>query len=67
MTGTFKGIVAIVALVVCGAAGVAHAEIIARILAVVGGQPVRDEVLLTWARDVVDSVVDRVPAGAQSR
>jgi transcription-repair coupling factor (superfamily II helicase) len=35
--------------------------------AVVGGQPVRDEVLLTWARDVVDSVVDRVPAGAPSR
>ena len=27
--------------------------------AVVGGQPVRDEVLLTWARDVVDAVVDR--------
>jgi transcription-repair coupling factor (superfamily II helicase) len=34
--------------------------------AVVGGQPVRDEALLTWARDVVDTVVDRVPAVAPS-
>jgi transcription-repair coupling factor (superfamily II helicase) len=34
--------------------------------AVIGGQPIRDEALLTWAREVVDSVVDRVPAGAQS-
>jgi transcription-repair coupling factor (superfamily II helicase) len=30
--------------------------------AVVGGTPIRDEALLTWARQVVDTVVD--PAGA---
>ncbi|HEX5987971.1 MAG TPA: transcription-repair coupling factor, partial [Nocardioides sp.] len=30
--------------------------------AVVGGKPIRDEALLTWARQVVDTVVD--PAGA---
>jgi transcription-repair coupling factor (superfamily II helicase) len=30
--------------------------------AVVGGRPIRDEELLTWARGVVDSVVDRAPA-----
>jgi transcription-repair coupling factor (superfamily II helicase) len=35
--------------------------------AVVGGQPVRDEALLSWARDVIDSVVDRAPVGAQSQ
>ncbi|MGZ4581832.1 MAG: TRCF domain-containing protein, partial [Nocardioidaceae bacterium] len=37
--------------------------------AVVGGQPIRDEALLTWAREVIDSVIDRasVPTGtAQS-
>jgi transcription-repair coupling factor (superfamily II helicase) len=34
--------------------------------AVVGGQPIRDEALLAWAREVIDNVVDRVPAGAQS-
>jgi transcription-repair coupling factor (superfamily II helicase) len=34
--------------------------------AVVGGQPIRDEALLTWAREVIDSVIDRVPAAAQS-
>ena len=32
--------------------------------AVVGGHPIRDEALLTWAREVVDTVVDRVPQGA---
>ena len=30
--------------------------------AVVGGHPIRDEALLTWAREVIDAVVD--PAGA---
>jgi len=34
--------------------------------AVIGGQPIRDEPLLTWAREVIDSVVDRVPAGTQA-
>ena len=34
--------------------------------AVVGGQPIRDEALLAWAREVVDTVIDRVPAAAQS-
>ncbi len=34
--------------------------------AVVGGQPIRDEALLAWAREVIDMVVDRVPQGAQS-
>jgi transcription-repair coupling factor (superfamily II helicase) len=33
---------------------------------VVGGQPIRDEALLTWAREVIDTVIDRVPAAAQS-
>jgi transcription-repair coupling factor (superfamily II helicase) len=32
----------------------------------VGGPPVRDEELLAWARQVVDSVVDRAPAPATS-
>ena len=32
--------------------------------AVVGGSPIRDEALLTWARQVVDTVID--PAGAAS-
>jgi hypothetical protein len=32
----------------------------------VGGQPIRDEALLTWAREVIDTVIDRVPAAAQS-
>jgi transcription-repair coupling factor (superfamily II helicase) len=32
--------------------------------AVVGGRPIRDEALLTWARQVVDTVLDRVPEGA---
>ena len=30
----------------------------------VGGQPLRDEALLDWAREVVDAVVDRAPDGA---
>ena len=30
--------------------------------AVVGGRPLRDEALLAWAREVVDTVVDRAPA-----
>ncbi len=30
--------------------------------AAVGGRPLRDEALLAWAREVVDTVVDRVPA-----
>jgi transcription-repair coupling factor (superfamily II helicase) len=34
--------------------------------AVVGGQPIRDEALLTWAREVIDTVIDRAPAPAQS-
>ena len=33
---------------------------------VVGGQPIRDEALLAWAREVIDTVIDRVPATAQS-
>jgi transcription-repair coupling factor (superfamily II helicase) len=32
--------------------------------AAVGGRPLRDEALLAWAREVVDTVVDRVPAAA---
>ncbi len=32
--------------------------------AVVAGRPLRDEELLDWAREVIDAVVDRVPAGA---
>ncbi|HSJ19730.1 MAG TPA: transcription-repair coupling factor, partial [Nocardioidaceae bacterium] len=32
----------------------------------VGGPPIRDEELLAWARQVVDSVVDRAPAPAPS-
>jgi transcription-repair coupling factor (superfamily II helicase) len=32
--------------------------------AVVGGTPIRDEALLAWARQVVDTVID--PAGAAS-
>jgi transcription-repair coupling factor (superfamily II helicase) len=28
--------------------------------AVVGGRPIRDEALLSWAREVVDTVVDRI-------
>ena len=32
----------------------------------VAGQPLRDEALLEWAREVVDSVVDREPAAAVS-
>ncbi len=34
--------------------------------AVVGGQPIRDEALLTWAREVVDSVVDRAPVARET-
>jgi transcription-repair coupling factor (superfamily II helicase) len=30
--------------------------------AVIGGRPIRDEELLTWARDVVETVIDRTPA-----
>ncbi len=30
--------------------------------AAVGGRPLRDEALLAWAREVVDTVVDRLPA-----
>jgi hypothetical protein len=32
----------------------------------VGGQPIRDEALLTWAREVIDTVVDRAPAPTPS-
>jgi transcription-repair coupling factor (superfamily II helicase) len=32
--------------------------------AAVGGRPLRDEALLAWAREVVDTVVDRGPAAA---
>jgi transcription-repair coupling factor (superfamily II helicase) len=31
---------------------------------VAGGQPIRDEALLAWAREVIDTVIDRVPEGA---
>jgi transcription-repair coupling factor (superfamily II helicase) len=34
--------------------------------AAVAGRPLRDEELLAWAREVIDAVVDRVPAGAAS-
>lgn len=34
--------------------------------AVIGGQLIRDEALLSWAREVIDSVVDRSPVAAQS-
>jgi transcription-repair coupling factor (superfamily II helicase) len=30
----------------------------------VGGQPLRDEALLAWAREVIDTVVDPAVAGA---
>jgi transcription-repair coupling factor (superfamily II helicase) len=33
--------------------------------AVVGGHLIRDEALLAWARDVIDTVLDRVPAAVQ--
>ena len=33
--------------------------------AVVGGHPIRDEALLAWAREVVDTVLDRVPEAAR--
>jgi transcription-repair coupling factor (superfamily II helicase) len=29
--------------------------------AVIGGRPIRDEELLAWAREVIDSVIDRTP------
>jgi hypothetical protein len=32
----------------------------------VGGRPIRDEELLTWARNVIDTVIDRDPAPVQS-
>jgi transcription-repair coupling factor (superfamily II helicase) len=32
--------------------------------AVVGGRPIRDEALLAWAREVVDTVLDRAAEGA---
>jgi len=32
--------------------------------AVVGGRPIRDEALLAWAREVLDTVLARVPEGA---
>ncbi len=35
--------------------------------AVVGGQPLRDEALLTWAREVIETVIDRAPAPAQKQ
>jgi len=35
--------------------------------AVVGGRLIRDEALLTWVREVVDTVVDRIPAAAPSQ
>jgi transcription-repair coupling factor (superfamily II helicase) len=31
---------------------------------VAGGQPIHDEALLAWARQVIDTVIDRVPEGA---
>jgi transcription-repair coupling factor (superfamily II helicase) len=31
---------------------------------VAGGQPVRDEAMLAWAREVIDTVIDRVPEAA---
>jgi transcription-repair coupling factor (superfamily II helicase) len=31
---------------------------------VAGGQPVRDEAVLAWAREVIDTVIDRVPEAA---
>ena len=34
--------------------------------AVIGGQLIRDEALLAWAREVIDSVIDRAPVVAQS-
>jgi transcription-repair coupling factor (superfamily II helicase) len=34
--------------------------------AVVGGRPLRDEALLAWAREVVDTVIDRAPAGTSA-
>jgi transcription-repair coupling factor (superfamily II helicase) len=34
--------------------------------ALVGGQPIRDEALLTWAREVIDTVVDRAPVPAST-
>ena len=34
--------------------------------AVVGGKPLRDEALLAWAREVVDSVLDRAPVAVPS-
>jgi transcription-repair coupling factor (superfamily II helicase) len=34
--------------------------------AVVGGHPIRDEALLTWAREVIDTVIDRAPVPAQT-
>ncbi len=34
--------------------------------AVVGGTPIRDEALLTWARQVIDAVVDRTAASTTS-
>jgi transcription-repair coupling factor (superfamily II helicase) len=33
--------------------------------AVVGGRPIREEALLTWAREVIDTVIDRVPEGTR--
>jgi hypothetical protein len=34
--------------------------------AVIGGQLIRDEALLAWAREVIDSVIDRAPVVAPS-
>jgi transcription-repair coupling factor (superfamily II helicase) len=34
--------------------------------AVIGGHPIRDEELLTWAREVIDTVVDRAPTPVAS-
>jgi hypothetical protein len=30
---------------------------------VVGGKPIQNEELLAWAREVIDTVIDRAPAG----
>jgi len=32
----------------------------------VGGQPLKDEALLAWCREVIESVLDRRPAAAAS-
>jgi transcription-repair coupling factor (superfamily II helicase) len=34
--------------------------------AVVGGRPLRDEALLAWAREVIDTVLDRAPVASRT-